>query len=272
MKLKQDDALMSVLGLARQPEDEVIPYLDRWIREHGSAGLYEVDDRPHVSSAKDVKHRHFHPSGDCLKCPRLMYFERDPELASEVEEDFPAKTLRIFKLGSNVHAMIQAWFAAMSPLEGYPDLVANERYFLDEQHNIAGFIDTVVRFPGSDDEVPIEHKSISNYQFSTLRGPKAAHRLQVGCYIMELGSPFGIVLYFNKDTAELKEYRVDPVDMMPTLMKWSRVRLAVEAGDISQLEWGCTCKDDDRTFKWCPAKDICLAMKLSGKDDWKAVL
>lgn len=266
MKLKQNDALMVALGLSRQPDDEIVPYIDRWLVEHGNAGLYEVDDRPYNRSVADVRKTHFHPSGDCLKCPRLLYLERDPEHVSEVQEDFGPKTLRIFKMGDAVHAMIQAWFAAMDSVEGYPDLVGNEYRFVDEKYNVGGFIDSVVKFPGSDAPVAIEIKSIGDYQFKLLKSPKAAHKMQVGTYIMELDAPFGIVLYMNKNTSEMKEFRVDPVDMMPVLSKWSRVRLAIEAGDITQLECGCRVGDgDDVTFKRCPAKDICAAMKAAGR-------
>ena len=36
---------------------------------------------------------------------------------------------------------------------------------------------------------------------------------------MEKDAPFGIVLYYDKNTSAMKEFRVEPFDMMPTLMK-----------------------------------------------------
>ncbi len=264
LKLKTSSELFADLDPMRgMASDKIIPYIDRFLTISPNAGLYEVDDRPYVSKVKDVRNMHFHPSGDCLKCMRLLYWERDPDVAPLIERRFDAKTQMIFKMGDAVHAMIQAWFSAMDGMDGFPDLVANEFRFDDDTHSIGGFMDSVLVFPGSQQPIAIEIKSISSYGFGKLgASPKADHKQQIGIYTMELDAPFGIVLYMNKDTCELKEYKVDAFDMMPTLMRWAKVRQAVFDGNIDLLEPGCKV-GEGKDWEWCPARDICLRRKLS---------
>lgn len=255
MKISKTSALFSALTSASGSSEEILPYIKRFLTIHPYAGLYEVDDRPYQSKVADPKKRHFHPSSDCMKCARLLYFERmkPDKLESEVIEP---RLQTIFKIGSALHAMIQAWFVEMSGLEGFPTCVENEQRIHDEDWNIGGYIDSVVKFPGSDDEIPIEIKTMNSYRFKSLSAPLPEHKMQVGCYIMEKNAPFGIVLYVNKDDGEMKEFRVEPLDMMNVLMKWSHVRHAVANGDPSPLGFGC--KKGSREWERCPARGFCF--------------
>ena len=238
--------------------DRIIPYMEKWLVTNPHAGLYQVDDRPHVSRTSRKDEKNFYPSGDCMKCERLLYYERD--LSTELpEQEVDAQLQSIFKLGSSIHAMIQAWLAAMSKEEGYPHLVENEMGISGgcfEGYGVGGYIDSVIIFPGSPYPIPIEIKSIGSNQFARLGGPKPEHRLQVGCYIAWLESPFGIVLYFNKDTCEMREYKVEPVDLSNVLVRWSNVRRAVRDGSPDFLAYGC--KPNTREWERCPAKNICF--------------
>lgn len=244
------------------PSDQIIPYIDKWLVTSPNAGLYEVDDRPHVTSQPDRSKMNFHPSGDCMKCERLLFFERDVNTPT-LEQPIDAKLQSVFKMGDSVHAMLQAWFVAMSELPGFPQLVENEMRIEGgcfEGYGVGGFIDSVVKFPGSDQPIAIEIKSINDYGFSRLSGPKPEHRLQVGCYVAWLESPFGIVLYYNKNTSEMKEFKVEPVDLSNVLNRWSRVRHAVANGSCAGLGYGCSLgrgAKADWTFERCPARQIC---------------
>ena len=255
MKIGKGSALFSALSASDMPDDRIIPYIEKFLTVHPHAGVYEVDDRPYVSKEADPARRHFHPSGDCMKCARLLYFER--ARPDDLEEEVIEPRLQaIFKTGSALHAMVQAWFAEMGRLDGFPDCVGSEVRIHDEGWNIGGYIDAVVRFPGADCDVPIEIKTISSYGFKSLTAPKPEHRLQVGCYIMERRSPFGIVLYINKDTCEMKEFRVEPLDMMNVLMKWSSVMHAVMDRNPAPLGFGC--KPGSREWERCPARNFCF--------------
>ena len=250
------------------PDDRIIPYIEKWLVTSPNAGLYQVDDRPYKTRNPDRATMNFHPSGDCLKCERLLYYERDVN-AQLVDSPPDAGLQAIFKMGDATHAMIQAWFAAMSELTGFPQLVENEMRIEGgcfEPYGVGGYIDSVIRFPGSDAPIAIEIKSINDYGFNRLNGPKPEHRLQVGCYIAYLESPFGIVLYYNKNTSAMKEFRVEPVDLSNVLMRWANVRVAVASGSPDGLAYGCSrgTKPNDKTFEWCSAKDICARELLMG--------
>ena len=256
MKVGKGSTLFSALT---EPEgaggQEIIPYIKKFLTIHPYTGGYTVEDSKYVSKEQDVRKKHFHPSGDCLKCPRLLYWERDPKHAADLEEVISPELQVIFKTGNALHAMIQAWLEAMGELPGFPKFIGNEYRIDDEEWNIGGFIDSVVQFPGNGYPSILEIKTINGYRFDTLHAPLPAHKLQVGCYLMEMDSPHGIILYINKNTGALKEFSVEPVDMMPTLRKWSSVRVAVQDGDISKLDHGC--RKGDKAWEKCPARTFC---------------
>ena len=243
------------------PDDQIIPYIDKWLVTSPHAGLYEVDDRPYQTRNPDRSTMNFHPSGDCLKCERLLYYERDVN-TQIVDKPVDAHLQAIFKTGSSIHAMIQSWFAAMSGVPGFPTLVKNEMRIEGgcfEGYGVGGYIDSVVRFPRCDYPTCIEIKTINDYGFQHLNGPKPEHKMQVGCYMAWLEAPFGIVLYYNKNTSEFKEFKVEPIDLSNVLMRWANVRMAISEHDISRLSYGCSCgkRPGDKTWEWCPARDIC---------------
>lgn len=180
MKISKTSALFSALTAGSDSSEEIIPYIKRFLTVHPYAGLYEVDDRPYRSKVKDPKERHFHPSSDCMKCARLLYFERMKPDKLEVEVIEP-RLQTIFKVGSALHAMIQAWFVEMGTLEGFPTCVENEQRIHDEDWNIGGYIDSVVRFPGSEDEIPIEIKGLAvDTEIPTPDGFSTMGELSVG--------------------------------------------------------------------------------------------
>ena len=255
-----NDYLQTLLSTQSVESDKLIPWIKRFLWEHPYAGTYTVVDEKYENKCKSPETMHFHPSTDCTKCPRLLYFERSSKYSKKLVDNITADTQAIFKLGSCIHAMIQAWFMAWNDMEGYPTCIGNERRIEDEELNIGGYIDSMIRFPNDDDDVVIEIKSISSYQFGLLRTPKPEHRLQVATYLMETGAKYGIVLYYNKDTSEMKEFRVEPMDMMPTLMKWGKVRQAIKDKSIAGLECGCSFDEKDKAFKYCPAKGFCQSV------------
>lgn len=255
MKIDKKSSLFQLVnGVEQPPTDSVLWYINRFLAVHPYAGVYTVEDTEHVSRTKDVRKKNFYPSGDTMKCERLLYWERDPEYAPLLQEKPDPHLQCIFKVGSALHAMIQAWFWAWNGLDGFPRCVQNEMPLLDEGLHIGGYIDSVLIFPGTSFKIPIEIKTTNSNTFNRLSSPLAYHKLQVGCYIMELDAPFGIVLYINKDTQEFKEFKVEPFDMSPVLRRWGNVRAAVDAQDMSRLEYGCSSL---KQWEKCPAHSWC---------------
>ena len=115
MKLSRTSTLFD--ALKPLPEGQIVPYIEKWLAVSPHAGLYEVDDRPYKTKNPDRATMNFHPSTDCAKCERLLYYERDVN-TPVLEKPVDAHLQSIFKMGSCCHAMIQAWFAAMSELDG----------------------------------------------------------------------------------------------------------------------------------------------------------
>lgn len=257
LKIKKSDPLFDMFKSFGTPEKSTSLdfYIKRFLSLHPYTGGYFVEDSKYVSSVQNVRDKHFHPSGDCLKCAKLLYWERDPEHVIDLQEVVNPGLQVIFKTGNALHAMIQAWIEAMGELEGYPTFIENEQRIFDEQWNIGGYIDSLIKFPGESFETVVEIKTISDYGFRALKEPKIEHKMQVATYLMEKDSPRGIVYYINKNTGERKEFDVAPMDMMPILMKWAAVSEAVYKGDPSGLVG--LCRTGDKTWERCPAKAFC---------------
>lgn len=160
---KASKELFNLLNRPSLDRHEIIPHINRFLTVHPYAGIYEVDDREHVSSAKDRRHMKWHPSGDCLKCERLLYYERDVT-APPIVQYFEPRTQSIFKEGAAIHAMLQSWFKAMGELDGFPRFIGNEVRIDSDDFNISGYIDTVVSFGAdrpADEATIIEIKGLA---------------------------------------------------------------------------------------------------------------
>ena len=258
MKVKKDTMLYDAISEGQMNDWGVIGYIKKWLAISPHAGVYEVDDRPYKSRSASRKRMHFHPSSDCMKCERQLYFERDdstPLPPDNIDSGLQA----IFKTGSAMHSMVQAWFGAMSTLDGFPVLVEAERRIEGgcfEGYGVGGYIDAVVRLPGSDADIPVEIKTCNDRVFSTLSSPKPEHKMQLGCYLAWMGAPYGIVLYINKNTSEMKEFKVEPTDLSNILIRWSNVRRALDSGSPEGLSFGCT--EGSRDWERCPFAGTCF--------------
>lgn len=253
VKLPKDTAFSKMVAQAQgevsNGHPEVIPYLDRYLdMTDATESKIEIED---FSRPPRVKER-FSPSVDCMRCRRALFFDFHPDYQADRHVD--AKLRRVFNVGSATHALIQAWFKAMSELDGFPKLVGNEARMWMPELRMSGYIDSILDFPGWG-EVPIEIKTINSYGFGRLKEPKAEHRWQIGCYLMAEDAPGGILLYINKDTQELKEFWVEQMDMQPILMRWQTVTDALEGGSVNLLP--PECQPGSRREKWCEWSDVC---------------
>ena len=255
MKINKNSRIFSSINPTLGTEHALIPWIDKFLVEHPYAGKYVVNDEEYVTLSKNRRHTHYHPSGDCLKCQRLLYYERDVT-APPMREEPDAHLQKIFKMGDAVHAMLQAWFSAWNDLDGFPECKGNEVRIPDNPYSIGGYIDSVIRFPGADTDTIIELKSISDYGFKSLSSPKPAHKLQVGCYMMAQELPEAIVLYVDKNTCDMKEFLVHPIDMQQTLMKWQQVEEALDKKSVSGLPHSC--EMGSKEWERCPARKICF--------------
>lgn len=230
---------------------KLIPYIEKYLTLVPNVGDYTVEDR-----FKPTDRVNLHPSNECLMCMRRLYFEKSGKYDKQFINKHDTELQITFKIGHALHAMIQAWFADFNNYDGFPTLISNECKVIDKEHRIAGSIDSILKFPGFEKEVPIEIKTKTAPLFKSLSKPDTAHIMQVSMYLMLKNLPFGIALYISKDRPhKMKEFIIKPIDMGPTLRRWETVKAALDRGSVDGI--GYECKFGDSTYKKCPCRAFC---------------
>lgn len=254
MRLRKGDALSSLIGGV--PSRDMVALLERW-RSTQPMPEFTVGgfERKMPEAWEEVN---FHPSGDCTKCMRLMWFERSPKWGPRLWREVVTPRLqRVFDVGTAIHAMLQAQVERMCAFAGYPRFIGNEvRLTEGERWGIGGYADTIVRYDGDDVDTIIDWKTCAHSMFTRVRGGKQEHRMQLNCYMMMYGAPSKAQLvYYDKDTQDMLCVDVPAMDMGNVLMRWSMVRAAARGHDATPLGYGD--KEDSSTCKRCPASAWC---------------
>lgn len=163
------------------------------------------DDRLDLSVEIDVYHRNdardysrttgvYHPSslspGACL---RELYYDR---MGVQPERSNYASELKLFALGHYIHNGLQAMLK-----EIFPQFQPEVHISLPSLH-IEGHTDGVL------DDWVVEIKSIGDASYKTLVRPKKEHLWQVHCYMAALDIPRAQVLYVNRNTGDMRLFRV----------------------------------------------------------------
>lgn len=253
MRVGRGSALEALLGAADRTR--LVPYIERMMVEHPYTKVYEVDDAPRPAR-RPSPDMHFHPSTDCTKCPRLLYFERSADHAAMLDDKVGPQLQLIFKTGTALHCMLQSVCEEMGRLPGYPEFIGNEVRLVEEAINMGGYADTVLRMPGSDVDTIVDWKTSNPQLMRTMRGPKKEHVMQLNCYMHMYGKPADArLVYIDKGDCTMKEYDVPVVDMAPTMVMWSSVRDALSKGDPSCLVPQCS--SGSAKCKKCPAGSFC---------------
>ena len=136
----------------------------------------------------------------------------------------------------------------------------------DEALNIVGHCDGVLLIDG--EYCLFELKTINDYGYQTLLGPKSSHRYQVTIYMKLLGIKKAVIVYINKGkTGQLKEFAIDFDDTM-----WEDVCFRIKLNEDTKKEMednGPSLDLVDRTpricisdscemARWCPQKASCF--------------
>ena len=232
----------------KMDEQSLIPYIERLLRIKPNVGVYEVHD------TEKKPDKFYHPSGDCMKCMRRLYFEKAGKAKAE---EFPVSTRLAFSIGHAVHGMLQAWVEAMNSLDGFPKSSRGPEFKVySKEHNVRGSVDDIIIFPGCDTEVPIDYKTMSSRQFELLQAPKSEHILQIRVYLDLLDLPYGILLYIEKDSPHrMKEFRVDRKSVEHVYNRWRAVTEALVLNSPDSLDFEC--EVGTRKEQWCPASGVC---------------
>jgi len=150
-----------------------------------------AEEREHVRGK-------YHPSNlSSGVCRRAVVYQ---QLNTVTSNPHDVRTLRIFHLGDAVHEMIQRELKEAGVLEQAEVPIKNDEY------GIVGHCDAILNLGGK--KWLGEFKTINSHQFRGLTSPKPEHVEQVSLYMFCTGIHDAIVLYFCKDTSEIKEFKV----------------------------------------------------------------
>lgn len=160
----------------------------------------------HDADDSDATKHYFHPS-QIGRCPRELWFDAFDAPSSEESatgEDM-LKSFLIFEIGTYAHVMFQNLCSRAGVL------ARRELPVLDHKLRVIGHCDGKLRIDKA--EFALEFKTINDRGFTGLNEPKKEHVWQVHIYMALLGLPAALVVYFNKNSSELKEFRV-PFDQV----------------------------------------------------------
>lgn len=142
---------------------------------------------------------YFHPSqiGQCMR--KLWYRSKGAPTNGAPQPQDLLKSHLIFEIGTYAHVMLQNLLQAAGVLE------KREAAVRCDKRKIIGHADGILRFSPKERSL-LELKTINARGFSKLGEPKTEHQMQVLVYMNLLGLDDTSFLYYDKDSADLKEF------------------------------------------------------------------
>jgi hypothetical protein len=152
----------------------------------------------HDASEDDVAKHYYHPSS-IGRCQRELWFQAFN--APGADGDDLLKSHLIFEIGTYGHILFQ------NLCERAGVLVQRELGVLDHLLKVIGHCDGKLKI--RNDTFALEFKTINARGFAKLGStPKDDHVWQVHIYMALLKLNAALIVYWNKDTSELREFRV----------------------------------------------------------------
>lgn len=277
-------AFADILKTFKKPVDNggVLAKMDRYLLKlDGKLLKNKTDER-----AKDCYHPSELSTNPCTRSITYRWIKAPVTNQKGVQP----RVKRIFDVGHHFGFIIQQYFWDMDILEGnyecsckhewwdisprecpkcganleiWKNLFYNEVPIKNKAWNIIGHADGIIYLNG--ERVLIELKSIKNRDkktsekavtFEDLSSAKTEHVYQANLYMDAQGIDRGLIIYFAKNTQEMKEFPIRRMDMMlqPSYQKIVEVETAKEkrilpprAGRIKS----------DPICTYCPFKDYC---------------
>lgn len=166
------------------------------------------------------------------------------------------KGANIFANGDYMHLRHQV----AGLVSGY--LTEAEYFVTNEEWGLTGTVDAIT----TDGDIA-EFKSINARGYSSVLtwGPKRDHEEQIHSYMLLTGIKTAWLLYENKDTQQLKEFRVDQDDFLMDKVKreLTQVREAISEERLLPMLEPCT--EEKGPWRWCDYRDICPVAKFHDK-------
>jgi len=151
----------------------------------------------------------YHPSA-ITGCKRALYYDR---VGEEPKQNIHASLRMLFGLGHAIHGFVQEKLEVNGP-EFKAEVVAQ----FDEL-SIYGRCDGIWCERGW----ILEIKTIGDSSFRTLVKPKEPHIHQAHCYMKALDTPRTQVLYVNRDSGQMRLFRIHFDDEV-----WAKIRGTIE--------------------------------------------
>lgn len=212
-----------------------------------------------MTRAERIRTKTFSASG-AGRCGR----ERQFAYLGKPRRRLEPKGANIFANGDYMHLRHQV----AGLVSGY--LTEAEHFVTNDEWGLTGTIDAITTTGAI-----AEFKSINarGYQSITTWGPKREHEEQIHSYMLLSGLDTAWLLYENKDTQQMKEFRVERDEFLMDKVKreLDDLRRANEQEEL--LPMLPECVDHQGAWRWCDYRDICpLARFASGADRKRKVV
>lgn len=133
---------------------------------------------------------------DVGKCPRALYFH----FKNVPGEEPDPRLLRVFEEGDYTHRRLMSVLLSLGVVQAV-------EIHTPSNDLIHGRADAVITL--DNEPYILELKSSAGFKFRKLEEPRKKHVEQIQLYMHYFNIPQGIILYENKNTQHLKEFRVD---------------------------------------------------------------
>ena len=176
----------------------------------------------------------FYPSSLGNPCDRFLYLAYNGLMPAL---DVKPKLQRIFDTGGSFEERMEKY------LEKADMLIAREVVTTFNDPPLSGRIDFIIK-DGTANGAILELKTIKSEGFSKLKSPKPEHLVQVQLYLNTADPESGYLLYENKDTQDLKSFKIlrDPILWKDLVSRCRRIMGMKEAPAKCTGMWYCDCK------------------------------
>lgn len=209
----------------------------------------QIDEFNH---GEELEGELFHPSGlgYCLRRSWFKHFKAPEDRVSGRAED-DLRTHCTFETGTYFHVLFQNVCARAGLL------LQREAAFIDHKEKLVGHADGVLLLDGV--RTLLEIKTISSRGFTgVVAAPEFGHKQQMHAYMHCLGLKQGVIVYFNKDSSELREHFVE---FDPEFYK-VHVKQRVSYYFDSLRKVTAPRREGENTecamCRWCPYKNTCF--------------
>ncbi len=201
--MRKGEMLLPILRkhLAKEAQDEAsgkISHKDLVVKDAERTIRCFKARKEEYNHREQLEGDYFHPSqiGGCLRAMFYAEFEA-PRDNTQNGADYLRSHL-VFEVGTYFHVLFQ------NLCQRAGVLVSREIAIQDKPNKHLGHADGIIRIAG--DKYLLEIKTINGRGFASLKEVKEAHKQQTHAYMKSLNLKGCIVIYYNKETSELKEY------------------------------------------------------------------